>query len=159
MYLEILLLIIVIAAIGYLLFYLADTLFSPATIQNSGNQVCFGSHCFFVKLAKTTAEKEKGLMFVKQLDKNSGMLFIFDKEGAYPFWMKNTLIALDIIWIDSGGKVVFISQGAQPCKNIICPQINTSIKAKYVLEINAGISEEIGLKVGDELKLNILSDK
>ena len=94
-------------------------------------------------------------MYRKELDKNKGMLFIFDKEGIYPFWMKNTLIPLDIIWIDSNDKVVFISQNVQPCKNLICPSIFPTVKAKYVLEVNAGVCQEIGLKVGDELTIDI----
>jgi hypothetical protein len=113
------------------------------------------SHCFSVELAKTDAEREKGLMNRTELDKNKGMLFIFDKEGIYPFWMKNTLIPLDMIWIDGSGKVVFIAQNVQPCKTLICPVTVPSASAKYVLEINAGISKEFGIKTGDEVKLNI----
>jgi len=139
----------------YLFFYNAEILLSPTTNQNSQNQVCFGSHCFFVELAKTNAEKEKGLMSRTQLGKNNGMLFIFDKEDVYPFWMKDTLIPLDIIWIDSNYRVVFIGQNTQPCKTFICPLINPLVKAKYVLEINAGLCEELGLKIGDKFKLNI----
>ena len=94
-------------------------------------------------------------MYRTELDKDKGMLFIFDKEGIYPFWMKNTLIPLDMIWIDSSNKVVFISQNVQPCKSLICPVIIPSASAKYVLEINAGICEELGLKIGDEVEIKI----
>ncbi len=151
MYLEIFLIIIAVIIVGYLFFYSADILLSPATQQSPKNQVCFGKNCFSVQLAKTNAEREKGLMFVKQLDKNSGMLFIFDKEDVYPFWMKNTLIPLDMIWINSNNKVVFISQNVQSCKSLICPIINPGVKAKYVLEINAGIAKDIGLNTEDIL--------
>src|SRR4030042_2848822 len=64
------------------------------------NQVCFKKHCFSVELAVTPEEREEGLMFRKNLDSDKGMLFIFEKEGKYGFWMKKTLIPLDIIWID-----------------------------------------------------------
>ena len=155
MYLEISLLIVALIIIGYLVFHSAGVLLSPVTQQSPVNQVCFGAQCFFVKLAKTDAEREKGLMSVTQLDENSGMFFIFDKEGVYPFWMKNTLIPLDMIWIDSNNKVVFIGQNAQPCKTFICPMINPKVKASYVLEINAGISDKLGIKIGDTAEVNI----
>src|SRR3989344_2502586 len=71
-------------------------------------QVCFEEKCFNVELAKTDVEKAQGLMFREHLDRNSGMLFIYDEEGSYSFWMKNTLIPLDIIWINSQNKVVDI---------------------------------------------------
>ena len=118
------------------------------------NQVCFKNNCFEVELAKTTGEQRRGLMFRKFLDKNRGMLFIFNGEGDYPFWMKNTLVPLDIIWINENKEVVFISENTQPCKEDPCPLISPDKKAKYVLEINAGISKGIGLKVGDRLEIN-----
>ena len=87
------------------------------------------------------------------LNEDKGMLFIFDKDGIYPFWMKNTLIPLDMIWVDSSGKVVFIAQNVQPCKSLICPSVVPTVMAKYVLEINAGLCQQMGLKVGDQLKI------
>jgi len=116
--------------------------------------VCVNNFCFQVKIAKTPQELVNGLMFRKSLEQNKGMLFIFEKEDNYPFWMKNTLIPLDIIWINSNSKVVFISE-SQPCppaqtgQSSICPSINPFADAKYVLEINAGLSKKIGLKLGD----------
>jgi uncharacterized membrane protein (UPF0127 family) len=154
-YFEILFLIFAVVTFGYLFFHSANILLAPATQQSLQNQVCFGQQCFSVELAKTEAEREKGLMNRTQLDKNAGMFFIFDKEGVYPFWMKNTLIPLDIIWIGAFNKVVFISQNVQPCKSLICPMINPSARAKYVLEINAGVVKNFGIKTGDEVKLNI----
>ncbi len=155
MYLEIILLIIIIVILGYLLFYSADILFSPTTPQSTGNTVCFSSNCFIVELAKTNAERENGLMNRKELDRDKGMLFIFDNEGIYPFWMKNTLIPLDMIWLDDNSRVVFISQNVQPCKSLICPIVIPSAKAKYVLEINADVTKNLGIKMGDVAKLNI----
>ena len=154
-YLEIILLIIAVIAFGYLFFYSADILLSPNTPQSTENQVCFDTQCFSVKLAKTNAEREKGLMNVAQLDANSGMLFIFDKEDFYPFWMKNTLIPLDMIWIDGSKKVVFIGRNVQPCKTFICPITNPLAKAIYVLEINGGIADKSGIKVGDSAEIKI----
>jgi len=115
------------------------------------NQVCFKSYCFDVELALTPEEMSRGLMFRDHLDANRGMFFVFDKEGDYQFWMENTLIPLDIIWINENREVVFISENVQPCKEYSCPVIEPAKNAKYVLEINGGQSEKIGLTVGKKI--------
>lgn len=93
-------------------------------------------------------------MFRKNLKPESGMLFIFETEGRYPFWMKNTLIPLDIIWMDARQKVVFISENNLPCGQATsCPEIIPDQNALYVLEINVGKVKEIGLKTGDFMKI------
>ena len=114
-------------------------------------KVCFNENCFNVEIAETKEERAKGLMFRENLEKNKGMLFIFEKEDIYPFWMKNTLMPLDIIWINKDRKVVFISEDTQPCKAIQCPVINPNKKALYALEINSGISNKTNLNEGDKL--------
>lgn len=115
------------------------------------NEVCFKNNCFKVELAQNLEERNLGLMFRENMDSDKGMLFIFDEEGEYPFWMKNTLIPLDIIWMDENKEIVFINENFQPCKEDPCPTINPNQNAKYVLEINAGISKEIDLNIGDKV--------
>ena len=149
---EIILLIVVVIILIYLLFCFAPNTASQSSQQNLINSVCIKENCFNVEVVKTETERERGLMYRAELDKNNGMLFIFDKVGFYPFWMKNTLIPLDMMWIDSNYKIVFIGQNEQPCKSLICPPIIPLAKAKYVLEINAGLSQEFGFNVGDEAK-------
>ena len=117
-----------------------------------GAQVCFNNHCFNVELAITPEEKNRGLMF-RKLDLYGGMLFVFKEEGEYSFWMKNTSIPLDIVWIDKNNEVVFISENAQPCKESFCQKINPYKNAKYVLEVNGGISKSINLTEGDKISL------
>ncbi len=117
------------------------------------SKVCFKENCFKVEVAGTPQQKEQGLMFREHLDKDAGMLFIFEKEENYPFWMKNTLIPLDIIWINQNQEVVAIKENAEPCQREECPIIDPSAYAKYVLEINGGLAEEIGLEVGDKVTL------
>ena len=114
-------------------------------------RVCFQDHCFDVELAISAEEKRKGLMYMERLDPDKGMLFIYREEKEHSFWMKNVLIPLDIIWINGESEVVFISENTQPCKESFCQSINPGKNAKYVLEINAGLSKKIGLAVGDRI--------
>jgi uncharacterized protein len=116
-----------------------------------GDRVCFHDECFSVEIVDTPAERTRGLMFRESLDRNGGMFFIFEKSGNYPFWMKNTLIPLDIIWINENQEVVFIGKNVQPCKTDPCPSTNPGKNALYVLELNAGMSDVIGLEVGEKL--------
>lgn len=160
MFLEIALLVVAIIILLFLFFYFTQSLLAPSLSQYQLGSVCFGERCFNVEIAKTQTERNRGLMFRKKLGQDQGMIFIFDKDGTYPFWMKNTLIPLDMIWIKEGpsagsGQVVFIAKNIQPCKSLICPSVIPSADAKYVLEINAGMCERMDLKVGDNLKINI----
>jgi len=115
---------------------------------NGNSKVCIKENCFIVELALTENEKSKGLMFQKSLDKNKGMLFIYDKEGVYNFWMKNTLISLDIIWIDSDKQIVYIEHNAKPCGEV-CNSLSPSKNSRYVLEVNGGTMEELNITIGD----------
>ncbi|MDP2673111.1 MAG: DUF192 domain-containing protein [Nanoarchaeota archaeon] len=124
-------------------------------INSNKNRVCFNKNCFKVEIASTPEELSKGLMFRESLDKNSGMLFIFPENGIYSFWMKNTLIPLDIIWINSDKEIVFIKENVQPCLENDCESFSPNETAKYVLELNSGTTENIGLSVGDNLKIKI----
>ena len=118
---------------------------------NRGKKVCLGDNCFLVELAQTQEKISRGLMFKESLAQNRGMLFIFRAQGVYNFWMKNTKIPLDIIWINDKKEVVFIKNSAQPCKEDFCPLIEPGAEANYVLEVNAGLAEKIGLKAGSKL--------
>lgn len=132
-------------------------IFSSKNLPPTANQnkVCFKESCFTVELATTDAQRTRGLMFRSSLADNQGILFIFDAEGEYPFWMKNTLIPLDIIWLDQNQKVVFISANTLPCVEESCPIVNPQEPAKYVLELNGGVAQKIGLSVGDQLSFTL----
>ena len=102
---------------------------------------------FSVEIADEGHEMSKGLMNREFLCENCGMLFVFQKESKHIFWMKNTLIPLDIVHINSNFTVVDIIR-AEPCKTLQCPTYGPDKKSLYVLEVNQGtISEEaIGTK-------------
>jgi uncharacterized membrane protein (UPF0127 family) len=142
-----LIIVFVLAIILIAVFMLINNFQAKQPLKNS--KVCINNNCFNVELAENNYQLSRGLMFCESLAENKGMLFIFNKEAIHPFWMKNTLIALDIIWINAENKIVFISEDAQPCKTLLCPQIAPNQKARYVLEINAGLTSKLGIKIGD----------
>ncbi len=113
------------------------------------SKICFQKHCFSVEIAQTEEQRMKGLMFRENFPEDAGMLFIFDEPGMHGFWMKNTLIPLDMIWLDDDMRVVYIEENALPCKEEPCPVYFSGSSARYVLELNAGIARKIGLKVQD----------
>ena len=119
--------------------------------QKKIQKVCFNENCYSVELAQTDEQRQTGLMGREYLDKDMGMLFIYEDEGVYPFWMKNTLIPLDMIWIDKNATVARIIKNAEPCGKEYCPSINPNKKAKYVLEINGGEADSIGLAEGSRV--------
>ena len=101
--------------------------------------------CFNVEVARTERTRNEGLMYRRYLPKISGMLFVFPHEDKHAFWMKNTYIPLDIIWINRLGKIVWVSENTPPCRVDPCPIFKTPVAAKYVLEINAGLARKHGL--------------
>ena len=125
-------------------------------------KVCFKEKCFDVEIADSPEEREQGLMLreAKDFGENQGMLFIFKNIGVYPFWMKNTLIPLDIIWISKDKeilKVVSIANNVKPCKDNIltsCEVYTPDEKALYVLEVNAGFVDENKIEIGSRVTLS-----
>ena len=105
-----------------------------------------------IEIADTFDERQSGLMFRDHLDENDGMLFIFDEEGYYPFWMKNTLIPLDMIWISEDLRVVDILH-ANPCKQDPCKSYKPSGNAKYVVEVNQNFTTKNNINIGDKLRI------
>ncbi|MEM4268348.1 MAG: DUF192 domain-containing protein [Candidatus Woesearchaeota archaeon] len=134
--------------------FFAVFLTASCTIQNQNNLVCFHDNCFFVEIARTEHERSLGLMFRDSLPENQGMLFIFEEEDYHAFWMKNTNIPLDIIWLDSELTVVHISRSTPPCLTDPCPVYTAPLKAKYVLEVNAGAAEKLNPGEKVEIYLN-----
>jgi uncharacterized membrane protein (UPF0127 family) len=89
----------------------------------------------------------------EQLDTNKGMLFIFESDSFSGFWMKNTLIPLDMIFIDKDYTIVYIEQQAQPCEADPCKVYNPGVTYRYVVEVNGGWVEKNSVKVGDSADL------
>jgi len=119
--------------------------------NNKEDKVCFSSDCVNVKISDDSSERQRGLMFVSFLEESKGMLFVFEKNGLHGFWMKNTLIPLDIIWISEDYDVVNV-ETAEPCEEDPCPVYVPEKEARYVLEVNSGWANRNEIRVGDEVK-------
>jgi uncharacterized membrane protein (UPF0127 family) len=124
---------------------------SAKEIVPSPKFVKIGTKVFIVEVARTKAEQEKGLMYRSGLGAGKGMLFVFETVGIHLFWMKDTLIPLDIIWVSQDERIIYIQSMAQPHDKTI---LDPKVPAKYVLEINGGLAERYHFKVGDKVLLS-----
>lgn len=105
-----------------------------------------------VEIAADDETRAQGLMYRDQLRPGTGMLFFFPEDGEYPFWMKNTRIPLDMLWLDTDRRIQHIKHGVPPCQSDPCPSYPPGVRARYVLEVAKGVAAEHGLKVGDVLR-------
>ncbi len=108
---------------------------------------------FEIELAKTPEEQHTGLMNRESMPENHGMLFIFEENGTKTFWMKNTLIPLDMVFLDENMTVVEIKTNVPPCTADPCETYPSEKPATYVVELNAGVSEKKNITVGAKADL------
>jgi YVTN family beta-propeller protein len=120
-------------------------------VINNGHDNSSSIARVFVEVPDDDEEHMRGLMFRQHLPWNAGMLFAFDGEEPRAFWMKNTLIPLDMIFIDDNSEVVYIIENVPPCEQDPCPSYPSEEPAQYVLEVNAGFVQQNGVQVGDRL--------
>jgi len=109
----------------------------------------------FAELAITPAQRTQGLMYRTHLAPDQGMLFTFTEPGNWTFWMKNTKMALDILWLDEKGIIVHIQHAAPICtrQDNLCPRYRTTTPAVSVLELGPGRAEKLSLAKGKKLKI------
>jgi len=115
-----------------------------------------GVHAFNVELATNDAERSKGLMFVKSLPEGQGMLFDFKRDQPVSFWMHNTYIPLDMIFIAGNGRIMHIAENAKPLSDDLIP---SQYPVRAVLEVIGGTAEKLGLKTGDRVTGSIFSGR
>jgi len=108
-----------------------------------------------VEVADTEALRTLGLSNRKYLGDYNGMLFVFDEKGNNPFWMKDTLINLDIMFIEEKGFIVDIKEDNEPCTEVHCPQIVSKELFKYVLEVNGGFCEINDVEIGQSVTIHL----
>jgi hypothetical protein len=115
---------------------------SELTVQTAG-----GPQKFSIELALSDAQMEQGLMFRRSMPANAGMLFDFKRPTNVTMWMKNTLIPLDMLFLDNGGRIIDIHERAVPYSTDI---IAGKAPARYVVELNGGTLARLGIKPGDQ---------
>ncbi len=120
----------------------------PAALQTLEIASKTGVHSFAVEMAVTEAEREKGLMFRKELPEGQGMLFDFHREQEVGFWMQNTYVPLDMIFIRGDGRILRIAENTQPLSTQVIPS-NGPVRA--VLEVISGTAEKLGIAPGDRV--------
>jgi uncharacterized membrane protein (UPF0127 family) len=113
-----------------------------------------GVHTFAVEMAVNDAERQKGLMYRKELPEGQGMLFDFQHEQETSFWMENTYISLDIIFIRADGRILRIAENTEPLSQKLIP---SGGPIRGVLEVIAGTTRKLGIAVGDKVAHPIFS--
>ena len=113
--------------------------------------ITINGHVISVDVVSTPAEQEQGLSGRKSLEKNTGMFFVFSKPESIGFWMKDMNFSIDMVWLDSSGKVVTIKEHATPegYPEVFYP----TIPAQYVIELPDRDTERLGIEVGQTISL------
>lgn len=115
----------------------------PRVVLHTGG----GDIAVTVEVVATPAQQAVGLMYRKELGAMAGMLFVFDRSTEHSFWMKNTILPLDMIFLGDDRKVVGIVKDAVP---FTTTSRTIGLPSRYVLEVNAGFSDKHGVKTGDQ---------
>lgn len=115
--------------------------------------ISINDHLFEVELAVTREERGQGLMHRGALAPNQGMLFVYPGPQIVSFWMKQTLIPLDILFFDREGRLVQFFEDVQPCRVSPCKTYTNTEPAQYVLELPAGSAKNIRLTVGNSFEI------
>ena len=122
---------------------------SSGQSQPAQDWVCFAKQCVPVEVAQKPEEQIRGLQSRERLASDAGMLFVFPYSEKHSFWMKDTKIPLDMIWMDSSRRVVDVKKNVPPCVENSCPVYTPDEEAMYVLEINGGATDSFMIHIGD----------
>ncbi|MGI6853395.1 DUF192 domain-containing protein [Mesorhizobium sp. 1B3] len=115
----------------------------PLVAETSG-----GNRSFRIEIADDPLERQRGLMFRDEMDDTRGMLFVFEETSEVGFWMKNTPLPLDLIFIGEDGRVRAVLPGESFSEAVISP----GVPVRFVLEVKAGIAEKAGVEEGDRIR-------
>jgi len=125
-----------------------------AACAESGAYVELKGQRYAIEVAADNASREHGLMDRTHMDANHGMLFVFDDDAPRAFWMKNTKIPLDMLFFDADMKLVSIQHSVPPCVADPCAAYSSGAPARYVLELNGGEAQKLGLTSGDTIEIH-----
>jgi len=137
---------------AYHLALLCSFLWLSGCASSGGHWVELAGKRYQVELAVDEASRARGLMFRQEMPSEHGMLFIHEHQQILAYWMKNTLIPLDILYFDNARRLVSQQRDVPPCSALnACPAYPSSQPARYVLELNAGQATHLNLQNGTEL--------
>ena len=151
---------------AFILFFIFSlNCLSHAHSQETLKTVCVKDVCVQAEVVDTDAARQLGLMFRENLPEGRGMLFVFEDEGRYGFWMKNMKFPIDIIWIDKEKRVVDIKPNLSPCQEVResfagghrdkgCEIFEPRAKALYALEVEVGFCRRNKIKIGDKVSID-----
>lgn len=108
-----------------------------------------GTRTFSVEIAADMKSQERGLMFRKEMDPDAGMIFVFDPPQIVSFWMKNTFLSLDMLFVRADGTISTISANAKPLSET---SISSAEPVRAVIEINGGRAQALGIAPGDKVR-------
>ncbi|MGH8214247.1 MAG: DUF192 domain-containing protein [Rhodanobacteraceae bacterium] len=128
---------------------------APATSADVPT-IVLNSHRFTVEIADTPPARAHGLMDRTEMPADHGMLFIFPDSEPRTFWMKDTLIPLDILFFDEAQRLVSVQEDVPQCRSDPCPVYPSIAPARYVLELNAGVAAKLGVRRGDVITFSDL---
>ena len=125
--------------------------------QNQTSLVTVGGVNLITSLSTTPDSQSKGLAIKDSLNENEGMLFIFEIPQKYSFWMKDMKFPIDIIWINSDGKIVHIEKNLPPCVFLLpCPSYTPNDDSLYVLEVVSNFTNKFDINVGDAVDSKVI---
>src|SRR3990167_6756905 len=151
---------------AFILFFIFSlNCLSHAHSQEVFKAVCIKDACVQAEVVDSDAARQQGLMFRENLPEGLGMLFVFEDEGHYGFWMKNMKFPIDIIWIDKEKRVVDIKPNLSPCQEVresfagedrekSCEIFEPRAKALYALEVEAGFCRRNKIEIGDKVSID-----
>jgi uncharacterized membrane protein (UPF0127 family) len=127
---------------------------AACSARATGPSVELKGQRFEVEIADTEPARERGLMFRESMPADHGMLFLFDDDTVRTFWMKNCRMPLDILYFDEKYKLVSMQERVPACRSDPCLVYPSEGAAKFVLELNSGTADKLGVKPGDALKIS-----
>jgi uncharacterized membrane protein (UPF0127 family) len=140
-----------ILALVFIILSFSAIFLMKSSTNNKIQGVILGEKLFEVEVMDDDVERIRGLSLHSPLEDNQGMLFVFPEDDLYGFWMKDMLFPIDIIWIDKNLVIVHIETNVLP---ETYPKVfSPSVPARYVLELSAGQSDFLKLKIGDSIKI------
>ncbi len=137
---------------GIVLFIIGAWVILFGITRTMGPTATVNHHQISVEVLETAEEKRQGLSGRESLGSDSGLLFVYDAPGQYNFWMKDMHFPIDIIWIADDYRVIDITKYLHP--DTFPDEFTSSRPAQYVLEVNAGYSGELDIRIGDDFEFN-----